>query len=220
VSADGSVVVGSSVSFGQEAFRWTEATGMVGLADLPGGGFYSSAIGASADGAVVVGESHTASGLEAFRWTEATGMVGLGDLPGGSFFSSAIGASADGAVVVGTGASAAGQQEAFRWTQVTGMVGLGDLPGGSFLSNAQGVSADGAVVVGYSFSAAGNEAFLWDAVNGMRNLREVLTAQGADLTGWTLQNATGVAVAPGGTITIVGTGTNPAGQLEAWLARL
>ena len=38
VSADGSVVVGYSTSAnGREAFRWTEAEGMVGLGDLPGG---------------------------------------------------------------------------------------------------------------------------------------------------------------------------------------
>ena len=40
VSADGSVVVGSGTSAnGYEAFRWTQATGMVGLGDLSGGGF-------------------------------------------------------------------------------------------------------------------------------------------------------------------------------------
>ena len=37
VSADGSVVVGTSVSAsGFEAFRWTQAGGMVGLGFLPG----------------------------------------------------------------------------------------------------------------------------------------------------------------------------------------
>jgi probable HAF family extracellular repeat protein len=42
VSADGSVVVGNSQSAnGLEAFRWTQATGMVGLGDLPGGDFRS-----------------------------------------------------------------------------------------------------------------------------------------------------------------------------------
>jgi probable HAF family extracellular repeat protein len=38
VSADGQVVVGVSVVAGDtaQAFRWTEASGMVGLGDLPG----------------------------------------------------------------------------------------------------------------------------------------------------------------------------------------
>ena len=40
VSADGTVVVGmSNVNSGLEAFRWTLASGMVGLGDLPGGNF-------------------------------------------------------------------------------------------------------------------------------------------------------------------------------------
>ena len=56
ISADGSVVVGRSVSaFGQEAYIWTSTGGMVGLGDLPGGDFRSSARGVSADGSVVVG---------------------------------------------------------------------------------------------------------------------------------------------------------------------
>src|SRR5262245_25705618 len=48
VSADGSVVVGvSDFGSGPEAFRWTEAGGMVGLGDLPGGDFWSLAWGVS-----------------------------------------------------------------------------------------------------------------------------------------------------------------------------
>ena len=39
ISADGSVVVGQSRD---QAFRWTQATGMVGLGDLPGGIFKRS----------------------------------------------------------------------------------------------------------------------------------------------------------------------------------
>ena len=39
-----------------------------GLGDLPGGSFYSTAYGVSADGSVVVGLSGSASGPEAFRW--------------------------------------------------------------------------------------------------------------------------------------------------------
>jgi probable HAF family extracellular repeat protein len=46
VSADGSVVVGAGNSAaGNEAFRWTAATGMAGLGDLPGGSFFSDGIG-------------------------------------------------------------------------------------------------------------------------------------------------------------------------------
>ena len=53
VSADGSTVVGRSISTpGFEAFRWTQAGGMVGLGDLPGASFNSEALGVSARGQV------------------------------------------------------------------------------------------------------------------------------------------------------------------------
>lgn len=97
------------------------------------------------------------------------------------------------------------------------MAGLGDLPGGFFSSQAFGASADGSIVVGFSNSAAGDEAFIWDAAFGMRSLRDVLTAQGDDLAGWRLTQA--FAISADGT-TIVGSGLNPSGQTEAWVAHL
>jgi probable HAF family extracellular repeat protein len=192
---------------------------MVGLGDLPDGGFSSRARAVSADGLVVVGHGTSASGTEAFRWTSGGGMVGLGDLAGGGFFSEAHALSADGSVVVGQSLSASGY-EAFRWTSGGGMVGLGDLAGGSSYSVAFGVSADGSVVVGYGTSATGSEAFIWDATNGMRNLESVLATDfglGAALTGWTLNAAEAVS-ADG--LTIVGSGINPSGDTEAWIADL
>ncbi len=55
----GLVLVGESdyvftdPTFGGEAFRWTQAGGMVGLGDLPGGTFGSKTFFVSADGSVV-----------------------------------------------------------------------------------------------------------------------------------------------------------------------
>jgi probable HAF family extracellular repeat protein len=176
VSADGSVVVGyGGTPSGYEAFRWTSAGGMVGLGDLAGGSFYSAALGISADGSTIVGESASASGqFEAFRWTSATGMVGLGDLAGGDFTSSASGVSADGSIVVGTGTTGASQEPffgdtAFIWTQAQGMRNLKevltdeyglDLAGWT-LSNARAISADGHAIVGFGTDPAGfTEAWL------------------------------------------------------------
>ncbi|NCR18895.1 MAG: PEP-CTERM sorting domain-containing protein [Microcystis aeruginosa LL13-03] len=221
VSFDGSIIVGfSNTTNGTQAFRWTQATGMVGLGDLPGGIFGSFAQGVSFDGSTVVGASSSANSgpdYEAFRWTQATGMVGLGDLPGGIFRSIANVVSADGSVV-GGGSSSANGWEAFLWTQATGMVGLGDLPGGIFSSYATGISADGSVVVGYSESANGRESFIWNSTQGMRSLQQVLTNDyGLDLTGWTLDLARAIS-ADG--LTVVGSGTNPNGLTEAWIASL
>ncbi|HEY5378310.1 MAG TPA: autotransporter domain-containing protein [Pseudolabrys sp.] len=214
VNADGSVVVGFSDSLsGDQAFRWTSG-GMVGLGFLPGGSF-GGATGVNADGSVVVGFSTSTNfaGGEAFRWTSA-GMVGLGVLPGGTL-SQANGVSADGSVVVGYSTSTnVPFGEAFRWTSA-GMVGLGVLPGGTF-SQANGVSADGSVLVGYSDSSSGQQAIRWTSGTGMKSILDLLVASGVNMAGWQLSTATGVSA--DGTV-IVGTGTDPSSQQEAWLMR-
>jgi PEP-CTERM putative exosortase interaction domain len=196
---------------------------MVGLGDLEGGEYWSSAAATSANGSVVVGYGSSASGGEAFRWTSGGGMVGLGDLAGGTFGSTASGVSADGLVVVGYGNSSSGQ-EAFRWTSEGGMVGLGDLAGGAFYSEAKGVSADGSIVVGSSSSALNSyygEAFYWTESGGMQSLKDVLTNLGVDLTAWDsttwkLTAATGISA---DSKTIVGYGFN-GGSPEAWVATI
>ena len=86
VSNDGTVVVGYSYladSTNYHAFRWVEgATTGIGsnpeMFDLGTlGGNTSYAYGVSADGAVVVGESHTGSAYRAFRWVkDAEGETG------------------------------------------------------------------------------------------------------------------------------------------------
>ena len=161
LSGDGTIVVGRSAQvLGGEAFRWTEADGMVGLGDLPGGIFASEAHDISQDGTTIVGVGASASGTEAFVWRDGA-MVGIGDLPGGSFESSARGVSGDGAVVVGSSRKLASDgvssvEAAFVWDAQHGMrdleallvddLGL-DLDGVA-LRVATDVSADGTTVVG------------------------------------------------------------------------
>ncbi|MFX0194664.1 MAG: hypothetical protein ACFFCW_00980 [Candidatus Hodarchaeota archaeon] len=137
VSADGSTVVGESISAsGIEAFRWTFAGGMAGLGDLPGGIFESIAQGVSEDGSVVVGASRSDPYYEyweAFRWVDLNNNdlvdaderldvrpeFALGDLPGGAFISAAADISHDGSVIAGQGHSDSGF-EAFRWVDLNG----------------------------------------------------------------------------------------------------
>jgi probable HAF family extracellular repeat protein len=208
-SADGSVVVGNSLSrLGQHAFRWTAQTGMTSLGYLPGT-TTAFAEDVSADGSVAVGwaGSGGAAPERAFRWTAATGMHDLSLSP--TQPSRAIAVSADNSTVVGH-AGPADQARAFRWTQATGPVELGTL--GDW-SHAFDVSADGQVIVG----TADDGAFIWDPAHGIRPLQSVLSAAGLDLTGWHLGGAT--AITPDGT-TIIGHGLNPAGQSESWIAHI
>ncbi|MBN1344255.1 MAG: PEP-CTERM sorting domain-containing protein [Phycisphaerae bacterium] len=97
-----------------------------------------------------------------------------------------------------------------------GFEGLGDLPGGVFSSRTAHANGDGSIVVGQGSTALGYEAFIWDGVNGMRNLRSVLVNRwGLDLTGWQLIDASGIS--SDGSV-ICGTGINPDGYMEAWVA--
>jgi len=212
ISNDGSVIVGSGhrKEFFTAAYKWTEAGGF----DLfLGQDQKTDAFGISGDGSVIVGLKVT----EAIRWSSSEGLIGLGDLTGGSFDSTALGVSLDGSVIVGRGNSDSGT-EAFRWTDSESMIGLGDFTGGGFSSQALDVSNDGSVIVGFGTTDFGSEAFIWNATDGMLNLKEILVGSfGLDLTGWTLTAANGIS---GDGLTIVGTGINPLGFQEAWVATI
>jgi probable HAF family extracellular repeat protein len=164
MSADGSVVVGYGESaLGEEAFRWTQSGGMVGLGDNSGSSLYRSrGLGVSADGSTVVG-FRNGNFPEAFIWTQSAGMVGLGELqsvPGG--FSISWGVSGDGSVVVGSAGFTA-----FVWDAANGMRSLEqvlldqgiDLTGWD-LKAALAVSADGQTIVGRGIGPAGEEAWI------------------------------------------------------------
>lgn len=216
VSHDGSVIVGRGrTAAGPEAFRWDATNGLQSLTGLPVGTTSSEAIAVSSDGTIIAGSATSAAGTEAFLWTAATGHQPLGDLPGGAFTSVPLDISADGATVVGASVSGAGPLEAFRWDAANGMQALGDLPGSVFLSSARSVSGDGRFVVGAGQAADGRFAVLWDETNTIQRIDELLVSLGVDLTGWTLQSAEEIS-ADGRTI--VGTGINPQGELDSWLA--
>ncbi len=233
ISGDGSTVVGwaRSITSGVndfEAFRWTEEDGMVGLGLLDGGTF-SQANGVSEDGSVITGVARTGTNQSlAFRWTEEDGMVSLGDLPGALTNSGGRAISADGSTIVGNAYSHLGQ-EAFRWTEDDGMVGLGilnvgrgDDGGPVYFSMATAVSADGSIIGGNSSSATpgGSEAFIWDDVNGMRSLSQVLTNDyGIHLDGWRLIDVTSLHADEDGIIALAGTAIKPNGQPEGYIVR-
>ncbi|HYE95601.1 MAG TPA: T9SS type A sorting domain-containing protein, partial [Rubricoccaceae bacterium] len=152
---------------GFEAFRWTEQTGMVGLGDLPGGAFESTAYDVTPDGSVVVGEGDPGGPINpsaAFRW-EGGVMTRLPDLPGDEDRCGAHAVSADGRTVAGWGINAADRQEAARWVDGAAH-GLG-FPEGATGTVAFDLSADGRVAVGTAFTPGGTSAFIWTEGAGM-----------------------------------------------------
>ena len=209
-SADGTVIVGAAGGAAGnpagEAFRWSAAEGMRPLADRPPGFVSSRANDVSADGSVIVGTMDVNFRPQAFRWTAS---AGLAPLPG---MDSAEGVSADGSVIVGRAGGVAA-----RWTETGGILQLGDLLGGDQNSSALDVSADGSVIVGSGQTEIGTEAMFLTMTTGMVNLRDSLISQGLDLTGWRLLTAESVS-ADG--LTIVGTGENPMGLREGWVATI
>jgi probable HAF family extracellular repeat protein len=225
VSSDGARAVGirgPEFMPGNAAVTWAP----IDPSYLPGGCLFEptfiAANAVSADGSVIAGScAGVVTPPTAVRWTELAGVfqpLDLGDLAGGPAFpaSRALGVSADGSTIVGQGNSDAGP-EAFVWREATGLLGIGDLAGGGFESTATDASGDGSIVVGEGTTDAGGAAFVWDADAGMRALRDVLEANGLDLTGWQLRAATGVS---DDGLRFVGWGVNPDGVEQAWLAEI
>ncbi len=140
-----------------------------GLGDLAGGSFNSRAIfsranGVSADGAVVVGVSHSTNGFEAFRWTQAGGMVTVESwlatagvaITGFTVLSDARGVDASGNTVVGVGTSANGN-EAFiarvgASAGASGIVGLTDL--GNSIAQTHAISSQIENLTGLAMNGA------------------------------------------------------------------
>jgi probable HAF family extracellular repeat protein len=95
------------------------------------------------------------------------------------------------------------------------MVGLGILPGYTF-SEATAVSADGSVILGLNKAGANTTGFIWDPITGMQDLTQVMHGLGL-APGWTGLRAYGIAADDE---TIVGSGIDPSGEGEGWIAVL
>ena len=127
-----------------QAFLWNAQTGIIGLGNLAGGEFYSTARDVSADGSIVVGSSFTSDGEMAFIWDDEKGMQSIQDMLETDYASdlngwillSATGISDDGSIITGYGINPEGYQEAWRidtravpipsnmWLMVTGVIGI------------------------------------------------------------------------------------------------
>lgn len=225
ISSDGRIIVGGATPpVGIErAFRWTEETGMVGLPDLAGGNEESFAYKISGDGSTIVGEGNHPAGRRAVRWTSAGSVQFFGNT--NTSPSRSRGVNFDGTRTVGAmrdGVGIFSGTVAFRsGNNSTTPTSLGQLQTLVRHSEAAAISDDGTIVVGFAMSdpTAGDrryEAFIWDPLNRMRNLRLVLQNDlGVDMMGWHLLAAEAIS---GNGLTITGWGYNPEGNIEAWVA--
>jgi probable HAF family extracellular repeat protein len=211
VSADGTFMVGMNV--------WRKTNGETGSFGFLGGNNYTSALGVSASGQVVVGYSETSPNryAHAFRWTPTGGIQDLGVTNGTE--SDARGISGNGLTIVGEARDGSGFWRAFRWTASLGMRDLGTL--GGPMSAAYDASYDGSVIVGSSLNSSSSgsyRAFRWTAATGMKDVRQLLLDAGVTaVQNWVLLSANGVS--DDGTA-IAGYGLSPSKQWEPFLAIL
>ncbi len=241
VSTDGLVVLGYAVGRGGgtaplrvDPVRWPGGgTGLSDLGNLSGDQEIGQAIASSSNGGVIGGAHQRNHGQDAWVWT-GSGLTALPALTAAApRTSSVLDVSADGSTLVGFsskstltlpgGTTVAIDLQAVTWTGAgyTTLTELGSLPGAPVVrSRALAVSADGGLVFGSAANADGEDrAFIFDAGLGMRDLKTELTnAYGLDLTGWILTAATGVSDEVDGGFFVVGTGVNPAGHEEGWVA--
>jgi len=221
VNANGDVVVGYSVSETtdhQEAYRWTQETGMTALGFLDGFEPRTSRSrpqDVSDDGSIIVGVNHAfgsniiGSDSGAFRWTKSDGMVDLGGPPEFTGWErhEANLISGDGAVIVGASSSGSPlfERALWRWTKQAGFSVFDQSPSALRSSSATDITPDGSVIVGSGGPANDpprfppRRPFRWTEESGL-----------VDLDGWVADvfgSVVNVAVTDDGA-TIVGS-TNP-----------
>lgn len=201
ISSDGTVAagLGEYVNEYPKAVRWVAAAGTIERID-PSGHEESYACGISGNGSVVVGYTYNPD--SAFVWR--AGDAGLTALPtlDADSGSSARAVSQDGKVIVGSSGGLA-----VRWVDGASPVSLG------LAGVAYGANTDGSVIVGRT-----GTAFVWrsSAVPQLQLLADVLLSAGANLSGWTLEQASAVSIDGS---TVVGFGTHD-GSREGFIARL
>jgi len=220
ISANGSVIVGASnVGLSHfEAVRWTNGGVPVPLGSTTSGADRSEASGVSADGSVIVGDG--GSHFQAFRWTEGNGVSLLGILAGDTQSGHPI-ISGDGSTIAGQSSRfQAITSDAFLWHEASGMVPLAPRPVGIGVIEPRGISFDGSVIVGNLIEEDPFffvHPFIWSSATGLRDLEDVLVNDFSleEAADWHLGYATGISA--DGQV-IVGSGVNPSGDQEAWIA--
>lgn len=187
LSADGLVAVGTQNVVGQGVFRWTAATGRVGI----GTSATPGTVRVSADGGAAAWSSGSA-----YRWAQGGTATPIGS-------GVVYGISGDGSTVVGTNGLAP-----FKWSVSGGMTTLPTPPQYPGLQqlNAYGTSYDGSYVIGNMPSGVGGaKGIRWNAA-GQTEVLPAVPGYAQDATPTLLTDdgsvAFGIGVGPGGLETI------------------
>ncbi|MBX7072814.1 MAG: hypothetical protein K1X71_06660 [Pirellulales bacterium] len=193
-------------------YLWSESQGSVSIEPSPE--VHAGRLGPfdmSADGTRVVTTDLLDGTYGAIMWTEGAGFTSLG-------FDNPTRITPDGSIVVGWDSQVGSPPLAVRWTESSGIEPLGVAPGHTG-SIAKGVSADAQRIVGNgtaNFVDPSDECFIWDPLNGIRDLNQVLTQHyglADQLAGWSGKWVN--ALSDDGR-TIVGWGTDPNDHTQAF----
>jgi hypothetical protein len=159
--------------------------------------------GSSADNSAMVGFFEFGSSSQiAFRWTATNGLQKF-SFPAEVTKSIAVAISDDGTTVAGT-AELNGVNQVFRWTESGGMQFLGYPAFGPVMSSDGFILAWSAAARSTVVGSSTDQAYVWDAQNGVRLLQTILEQSGASVTNFELNYV--VDISRDGT-TFVGRGT-------------
>lgn len=199
-----------------DAAIWTQSGGTQNLGDLSGGLRYANLIGVTNDGSQFVG---FASDMlqRPVTWDEDNGFTVLQSVSEGSGAGSAMNIAHNGGSIVGR-LEVDGTLLPAYWDD-EGNASTINLWDGYEVGEAVAVSDDGSIIIGTwreTEMSSENEslAFIMNAGGDAQPLQDVLMDQyDVNLDGWTLNQITDIT--PDG-MTMVGTGLNPEGNLEAF----
>lgn len=208
-SYDGTMIVGRGSDSVDFAFYWPPPSTAYSVFPNPALFDETFVYGVSADGAIAGGSGRLFNGESTPVWYTRTS---INVLP--STVSAIRVVSGDGTVLAGGGSTAV----RFSGPGYTTSLPLGGLASsGLVYCLPRGISTDGSTIVGYcNVSSTSGEATLWNSTGAVQKISDILTAAGANLTGWTLLGANDVSA--NGKV-VIGRGTLN-GDATSWLARL
>lgn len=214
LATDGSEVwvPGSTAAGGQgdgrDAVMYRKSINNTQTAALPSGGHDNSDLHAVAENGNSAGQfqyggtAPTGGARNGLLYTKRQGPIALNSLAGApstSYESVAYCISRDGEVLGGWSMypGGGGRVRPVLWRTPTSLTTIPFAPGESLnAGEVHALNHDGSVAAGKAWNIYNPnnsvQAFIWDADNGTRKLQDVLIAQGFDLSGWILQDVTGM----------------------------